>query len=105
MPIVRHFRSPSRELSYFEKKKKHRDVRVGIVLRRRLGREPDELELGNAVNDGDDYKDLSRNEIIHAYEQGYEVRRPSGLGFFRCLMLSVFCCLDDVCVPPGLRRI
>ena len=35
-------------------KRKHRDVRVGIVLRRKLNREPDEIELSNAVGDGDD---------------------------------------------------
>ena len=61
----------------------HRDVRVGIVLRRRLGREPNELELANAVSDGDDYKDVSRDEIIQAYEQGHQVRRPPVLSFFR----------------------
>ncbi|PIL35906.1 hypothetical protein GSI_01566 [Ganoderma sinense ZZ0214-1] len=53
-------------------KRKHRDVRVGIVLRRRLGREPDEVDLSNAVSDGDDYKDVSRDEIIQAYEQGHQ---------------------------------
>ena len=55
-------------------KRKHRDVRVGIVLRRKLGREPDELELSSAVGDGDDYKGVSRDEIILAYEQGHQVR-------------------------------
>lgn len=63
---------------------KHRDVRVGIVLRRRLGREPDEVELANAVSDGDDYKDISRDEIIQAYEQGHQVRKLPVLSLSRC---------------------
>ena len=57
---------------------------MGIVLRRRLGREPDEVELANAVSDGDDYKDISRDEIIQAYEQGHQVRKLPVLSLSRC---------------------
>ena len=56
---------------------KYRDIRVRIVLRRELGREPTDRELSVAVNNfkEEDYKDVSRDEIIQQYEQGHEVRK------------------------------
>ncbi|TFK91350.1 hypothetical protein K466DRAFT_327135 [Polyporus arcularius HHB13444] len=59
--------------TYIRTTKKHRDIKVGIVMRRELNREPTEVELASAVGDKNKYDDLRDSEIIQAYEEGREV--------------------------------
>ena len=54
--------------------KKHRDVRVRIVMRRELGRTPMAIEQTLAINNRqNNYKNLEIHEVIKAYEDGDEV--------------------------------
>jgi hypothetical protein len=49
-------------------------VRARITLRKTLGRDPDETELASAVEDrGNDYNDVTPEEVICAYDRGEEV--------------------------------
>ena len=55
-------------------KLKHRDIRVRIVKRRELGREPTDVELATAMDHrGEDFKNVQVSEIIRAFEDGLEV--------------------------------
>ena len=55
-------------------KLKHRDIRVRIVKRRELGREPTDVELATAMDHrGEDFKNVQVPEIIKAFEDGLEV--------------------------------
>ena len=67
-------------------KLKHRDIRVRIVKRRELGREPTDVELATAMDHrGEDFKNVQVPEIIKAFEDGLEVGfRP----LLVCLLLS-----------------
>ncbi|KAI0358499.1 hypothetical protein OH77DRAFT_1188096 [Trametes cingulata] len=53
-------------------KGKHKDVRVRLVLRRELGRQPTALEVKTALADKNEYQNLTSEEIIQAYEAGSE---------------------------------
>ena len=55
-------------------KLKHRDIRVRIVKRRELGREPTDVELAAATGaKSGKFKNVQVPEIIKAFEDGLEV--------------------------------
>lgn len=59
--------------TYIRTTQKHRDIKVRIVMRRQLGREPSDVDLASAIGDRNKYDDLRDSEIIEAYEEGREV--------------------------------
>ncbi|KAI0675354.1 hypothetical protein C8Q78DRAFT_539361 [Trametes maxima] len=67
------------------RKKKHKDVRVRILMRRQNGREASDLELAAAVADKKRaYDDLRADDIIYDYEAGLEtmfIWRMQCIGF------------------------
>lgn len=49
-------------------------VRARIALRKRLHRNPNATELASAIKDkGNDYKDVTPEQVIRAYNRGEEV--------------------------------
>ena len=54
-------------------KLKHRAVRARIVLRKRLRREPLVEEIEEALNTGDAFAGINREDIACAYDSGDEV--------------------------------
>jgi len=57
-------------------------VRVSIILRRRLGREPKNEEIEAALATNHKYYDITQEEIIGAFERGEET---IGLWFMKCI--------------------
>ena len=51
-----------------------KQVRVEVILRRELGREPTRTEVRDACNSNDRYDNVTAEEIIKAYDEGKQVR-------------------------------
>lgn len=51
-----------------------RAVRIAIVLRRELKRQPTQAELDDAENSTLPYLNLTRDEVVKAFDKGEQVR-------------------------------